>query len=506
MPKATSFKHRSGDQWRENTTDHTRCPCRRCILTNRLQTWKTIRRHLLRDAREDRQRARHNVPPAWLPKNISTSTEPSLHTPSRASSPSPPILDVHDDRLRGLARSYTSDDDEASFDGKLAGSLHETSPEDDMFFEGDGAESRWDYSSMSPPLSSGSSGSNLAPENSGHTADNSDWLSEDENEAPVDDEIDSCLARLAKLDLEGSAPDEADHRDAASTTDDGIFEDLAYEEPDDPAALDDDYPDTLETNDSSTATLPPAFSEHPIIRNIYIRVFLNAAFNRTTHEGVRLQLEGHYKALLATQAHFGIEFEGLDHIARTLPTLEKRLGVDPNQYITYYFVCNKCWFRHHPSELEVLESPHCTREYCEGLLYTVTTTTKGCMKRTPTKLLPVSRLVPALQRILRRPGKYQELQQWRRDGDQPQLNIPPIIIEGMGVFQDPSVPLRDISDGWGWRAVQAGLDRRRGDGPWKIEDVDVHEINQRHVSLPLGLMFMVNIDWYVRLIPLVGFC
>ena len=38
--------------------------------------------------------------------------------------------------------------------------------------------------------------------------------------------------------------------------------------------------------------------------------------------------------------------------------------------------------------------------------------------------------------------------------------------------------------------MQAGLQRRHG-GIWSVEDVDVDEIHQHFVSLPLSLMFLI---------------
>lgn len=72
--------------------------------------------------------------------------------------------------------------------------------------------------------------------------------------------------------------------------------------------------------------------------------------------------------------------------------------------------------------------------------------------------------------------------------------MPPIRLTGYTAFEDKLQPLRDIHDGWGWRSVQAGLERQiQGSG--SIEDVDVMNLDQRFVALPLGLMLMINIDW-----------
>jgi hypothetical protein len=119
------------------------------------------------------------------------------------------------------------------------------------------------------------------------------------------------------------------------------------------------------------------------------------------------------------------------------------------------------------------------------------------MKRTPTKILPYVHPKKAIQHLLLRPGKYDQLQEWRGPGDEPG-QVAPLMVKGHDTFSDPSKPMRDVYDGWGWRAIQAGLERRRG-GTWTIRDVDIHNLHQRFVSLPLGLVWQINIDWYTQL-------
>ena len=72
--------------------------------------------------------------------------------------------------------------------------------------------------------------------------------------------------------------------------------------------------------------------------------------------------------------------------------------------------------------------------------------------------------------------------------------LPSLPLTGPVIKTQPSVC--DMMDGWGWHAIQAGLQRRRG-GRWEVEDVDVNELNQRFVSLPNGLILQFNLDWYV---------
>ncbi|KAI0043272.1 hypothetical protein FA95DRAFT_1609534 [Auriscalpium vulgare] len=74
--------------------------------------------------------------------------------------------------------------------------------------------------------------------------------------------------------------------------------------------------------------LPPAFSEDPRIRKAYYTAYLQATFHRATHEAVKLGLDSAYESLLSLQCQTGIEIEGLDKMARTLRTVERRLRIN----------------------------------------------------------------------------------------------------------------------------------------------------------------------------------
>ncbi|OBZ73172.1 hypothetical protein A0H81_06975 [Grifola frondosa] len=108
--------------------------------------------------------------------------------------------------------------------------------------------------------------------------------------------------------------------------------------------------------------------------------------------------------------------------------------------------------------------------------------------------MPTTPTLPTLQRILSRPGKVEEFSKWREEGDA-SGQTPPAEREDWPGWANPQFRMYDMTDGWGWRAIQAGLQRRRG-GKWGIEDVDVHELHQRFVALPIGLVLMFNIDWF----------
>lgn len=253
--------------------------------------------------------------------------------------------------------------------------------------------------------------------------------------------------------------------------------------------------EALRCEQESIPGLPPAFYEHPVLRNIYVGVFINAAFNHATHEAVKTELETHYSTLKSCETLGDIEIPGLDKMARTLRSVERRLGVRADDYIKYHFLCPLCWQLYQPEQLEELASPTCTREYCEGIVYQERRLS-GRTKRMPMKLLPTCPLIPQIQRLLMREGTLEEWQRWRQPEDHPGP-APPIPADEW--HTDPDKPMTDIFDGSGWREVRAGEQRWcSGEPAWDVEDVDVHDFNQRFVSLELGLMLMINIDWYVE--------
>ncbi|EIW73997.1 hypothetical protein CONPUDRAFT_68070, partial [Coniophora puteana RWD-64-598 SS2] len=241
--------------------------------------------------------------------------------------------------------------------------------------------------------------------------------------------------------------------------------------------------------------LPQAFEDHSIIRNAYIRVFVLVVVHGVSHSAAQCTLDG--LRLTITQAankHPEDNYPGLSNFARTVPTVLKRLGLSMDHFIIYLTVCDVCWAVHHPSTISDLPSPSCTSENCTGTIYKEKRLANSDIKRTPVKIVPYVPLERAIQRFLLRPGKWEQLQHWRGGGDDAGP-VPPNYESGFDAFDNPSKPMTDIYDGWGWRAIQAGLERRRG-GEFSIHDVDVQELDQRFISLPCGLVLQFNIDWF----------
>jgi hypothetical protein len=143
----------------------------------------------------------------------------------------------------------------------------------------------------------------------------------------------------------------------------------------------DDSEDEDDHDELNNDYLPPAFQEHPAIRNTYIRAFLLAALKGFTHNAVKMHLEGVALALRSAESQsLAVHFEGLSTMACTLTTAEWRLGIYTDHFITYFFLCDACWNLHHPSDLSKLLTPACDEDGCTGTLYTFKWLSNGSEK------------------------------------------------------------------------------------------------------------------------------
>lgn len=237
---------------------------------------------------------------------------------------------------------------------------------------------------------------------------------------------------------------------------------------------------------------PPAFEEDPILRNIYIRAYVQAAFHGATHSDIANLLADQKATLLALCSREGFDLD-LSKMALTLRTVERRLGLSVDDQIIYYFICPACWDVHRPSTLSELESSICGKAGCTGELY-AESLKDGQRKRTPTKILPYASLSGYIRRMLLRPGKAKELQSWRGVGDEAGATRPQSFEEWQRLHPADQ-PLYDIHDGSAWRAVQAGLERKIDYTGCRAYDTDTGARSLRFVSLPLGLLLTMNLDW-----------
>ncbi|KAI0040649.1 hypothetical protein FA95DRAFT_1647854, partial [Auriscalpium vulgare] len=240
----------------------------------------------------------------------------------------------------------------------------------------------------------------------------------------------------------------------------------------------------------------PAFlDDDPAVRGAYIRALVAGRFQGATRPVVHSMLEASYMLLSSASRRSGLEFRGLEKFARTQRTLERRLGVNTDDIIQTFYICDVCWRMHTHEQVLKMESPSCPDNDCEGKVYTIKRMQDGSEKRTPIKIVSYVSPVTAIKLMLARRGKFDQLQHWRRVGDEPGLG-PPSTDRGESLQLDPDRPMTDIYDGWGWRAIQAGLVRQQR-GEWGLpEDVDVDNIKQSFTKLEAGLVFQKNTDWF----------
>lgn len=271
------------------------------------------------------------------------------------------------------------------------------------------------------------------------------------------------------------------HLDPLYCTNSAIFEPYLPDEP---------TPNGNETRQN----LPPAFYEHPVLRNAYIHVFVNSAYRGATHAQVQDSLTSTRSTIITMlEGKFPPEGLDLDNMARTLRTVENRLGVNPDDLITYFILCPECWHVYHPSELSKLETPQCRKKHCNGVLYKVKRTTSGTDKRTPIRSMPAASIKKAIANLLMRPGKWGEMQHWRRDSDHGPSD--PISLQEWSEMLDPLQPLKDIQDGWMWRSLTTGFQRTWNLKTHQLRDTEVRRIAHRFVCFPGGIVIHFNIDW-----------
>jgi hypothetical protein len=85
----------------------------------------------------------------------------------------------------------------------------------------------------------------------------------------------------------------------------------------------------------------------------------------------------------------------------------------------------------------------------------------------------------------------------RGDGDRPGLCRPKSIEEYESHASSTTV-MNNIYDRWGWRFAEEGLTQMYYSSGKRVEDTS--EVPRQFVSYPIGLMFILNIDWSAGLL------
>lgn len=226
--------------------------------------------------------------------------------------------------------------------------------------------------------------------------------------------------------------------------------------------------------------VPAAFNEAPAVRMAYLTAVMANVYGHLTIEQATNQLN----STLDSLAVAGV-LPLIPRPVRTLISARRRLGLDPDQWITQYCICTECWKHYSPAELELLDSPLCMAlPGCTGKLYTDSWDSRKNRIRTATKIHPQTSVISTLRRMMMRPGFARSL---RDNRDRP-----------AGLNGDEDFVMTDIHDGDAWNEQVTGCVRELGENGVVLDaPVDgtppPKNLNERRY----GLHLTMNGDWYV---------
>lgn len=336
----------------------------------------------------------------------------------------------------------------------------------------------------------------------------------DTNDKPIhsiDPEEDQLFYRNLLDEEELELPPDWEHDDLANRGEpqdpgNGVNEDDAGNDPE-PVEAEPDLPGLPVTDqdfdddpDELDAPLSAAFQEHPCLRNIYLRTYLDAAFRGSTKEQIRSTLLSQKLSLEAVARISPLPQALLDDLAKmplTLRALQRRLGMDTLSLIRIYTLCSKCGKRYSAEAIKTAAHPGCTRyigdTVCNTPLYREETLYGGVRKRNPIKSFPYFPLLVALERVLMCPGMKELMRHYLRDQD-PIGVAAPLSREDWEASVGDTNGFGDITEGWGWWSEPVGLGRsyREEDQDYgdDVPDTGLHAL----ASMPLGLSLALNTD------------
>jgi hypothetical protein len=254
-----------------------------------------------------------------------------------------------------------------------------------------------------------------------------------------------------------------------------------------------DYPESepgSEPEDEPMLAGIPAFDEPPAIRNIYIHAWVQKTNHHATHRSIKHYLSTFDELLLG---HPAIEPIDIAQMARSISTVEQRLGLSTSDLIVTFTLCPKCHRRYSPAYIAAAAIATCLTEECEGELFTEKLLASGERKRMPALTYPYASIKGWLRRMLSRDGYPELMQAWRTPTDHGAAR--PTSCRQWYDQLDLDQPLGDIFDGWGWRSRRAALER--------VYNADTGEVGDRSqvrpeisfASLPYGISLSMNVDW-----------
>jgi hypothetical protein len=226
------------------------------------------------------------------------------------------------------------------------------------------------------------------------------------------------------------------------------------------------------------ATVPRAFLESPSVRMAYLQAVISNVKGKLLIPLATDQLNATLDALLVA----GV-LPDFPRPVRHLSGAKRRLGIDPDQWITLYAVCPVCWKHQSPAELKALNSPLCSEPGCDGIYYSEHYNSKGKQIRTAIKINPQTSLIGTLRRMLMRPGFAAKIRDNRQDHP--------------GRNDDDDFVMRDMYDGANWHAGKTNITREVGNHG-TVRDVSGDEPGPSKMLYKhrYGLHLSMNADGY----------
>ncbi|KAG8698413.1 hypothetical protein FRC08_005926 [Ceratobasidium sp. 394] len=240
-----------------------------------------------------------------------------------------------------------------------------------------------------------------------------------------------------------------------------------------------------------------AFEEPGVIQNAYVDAFVQKTRFHATHEALKHQLKSARRTISANP---DISQDGIDKMAQTMRTAEKRLGLSTSNVIKTYTLCPVCKRRYDPAYIADADQLTCINDGCIGVLFTNKILASGDQRRVSNSTYPVGSLKAWLQRVLLQPGMAELLQNWRTGPDDHEEMVAPISADEWKAVLDENAALGDIPPGYAWRERHAAMERVSFEpdevgGRHMAWDCTTLDHPLRFSSLHYGLSLSMNTDW-----------
>lgn len=236
-------------------------------------------------------------------------------------------------------------------------------------------------------------------------------------------------------------------------------------------------PGSDQDQEDRPSLVPRAFNERPGVRLAYLNTVIGNVFGKQSIQAATDALNNQLNCMLLE----GVLPEHPRPVHHLL-SAKRRLGIDPDQWITQYAICPECWKHLTPNQLKELASPECTVLDCPGILYDECTDAKGKRIRITRKIMPHVSLIGSLQRMFMRPGFAKSIRDSRQD--QPRRN------------DDDDYVMTDIHDGTLWHELETNTVRETGElGTVRDRPQDNGPTATKLTEHRYGLHLTLNIDW-----------